>query len=192
MLRASVGNSPVIVLADYPDSEEALALFAAGVRAYCNTHATAANLRQVARAVQSGGLWIGAALMERLIAATRAALSVMPSARRPMDDGASVSVKRLETLTGREKEVALIVASGASNKEIARNLGITERTVKAHVGSVFEKLQARDRLHLALIMNGHRPSSSHTVSVRMPTAVKTRDRLQGKAAFPSPAQSPSG
>jgi DNA-binding NarL/FixJ family response regulator len=171
-LRASVGNSPVIVLADYPDDTEALALFAAGVRAYCNAHATAANLRQVARSVQAGGLWIGAALMERLLASTRIALSVMPSSGLAEVEGATLSAKRMATLTSRESEVAMIVAGGASNKEAARHLGITERTVKAHVGAVFEKLQARDRLDLLLIVNGHRPNSGPAAGLRQPAAAK--------------------
>lgn len=64
----------------------------------------------------------------------------------------------MATLTRREQEVASAVANGSSNKEIARQLGITERTVKAHTGSVFQKLNARDRLHLALMVNGQRPS----------------------------------
>ncbi len=59
-----------------------------------------------------------------------------------------------QTLTEREREVAKAVAQGASNKEIARQLDITERTIKAHVGAILEKLGARDRLQLSLIVNG--------------------------------------
>jgi len=55
-----------------------------------------------------------------------------------------------EKLTEREREVALAVSRGASNKEVARQLGITERTVKAHVSIIFTKLAVQDRLHLAL------------------------------------------
>ena len=61
------------------------------------------------------------------------------------------------TLTEREREVARAVARGAANKEIARELAITERTVKAHVGAILEKLGARDRLQLSLIVNGVEP-----------------------------------
>lgn len=156
VLRKATEASPVIVLSNRPDNEEALALFSAGVRGYCNAHATAANLRQVANVVQAGGLWIGEALMQRLLAATQAAMSRVPVATPATDESTGASAGRLSVLTKRELEVARTVAGGASNKEIARQLGITERTVKAHVGAVFQKLRVRDRLHLALVVNGQR------------------------------------
>lgn len=157
-LRQLVGATPVIVLANYPDDDEALALFSAGIRGYCNAHATAANLRQVAKVVQAGGLWIGEALMQRLLASTQVAMSRMPIEGLPGDDAARGIADRLSALTEREREVARAVANGSSNKEIARQLDITERTIKAHTGSIFQKLKVRDRLHLALIVNGQRSS----------------------------------
>lgn len=157
-LRQAVGTARVIVLTNQPDNEEALAIFSAGARGYCNAHATAANLRQVAKVVQAGGLWIGEALMQRLLAATQAAMSRLPVDALPASKATRAAADRLASLTGREYEVARTIANGSSNKEIARQLGITERTVKAHVGAVFQKLDARDRLHLALIINGQRPT----------------------------------
>ncbi|MBK7686047.1 MAG: helix-turn-helix transcriptional regulator [Rhodocyclaceae bacterium] len=65
------------------------------------------------------------------------------------------SISGFANLTAREQQVACAVAGGASNKEVARTLNITERTIKAHVSAIFQKLGARDRLHLSLIMNGH-------------------------------------
>lgn len=153
-LNRTVGSARIIVLANHPDDEQALTLFASGIRGYCNAHATAANLRQVAGVVQAGGLWIGEALMKRLLASTRVAMSRMPAAALPESATTPVVADRLAMLTKREQEVACSIAKGASNKEIARQLGITERTVKAHTGSVFQKLNARDRLHLALMVNG--------------------------------------
>lgn len=153
-LRARAGDVAIIALADSPQDDEALALFAAGIRGYCNAHATAANLRRVARVVRDGGLWIGSALMQRLLVATQAALARRTEVLHDADDGAA----RLALLTSREREVAGSIAQGCSNKEAARRLAITERTVKAHVGSILGKLKARDRLHLVLLLNGHRSS----------------------------------
>jgi DNA-binding NarL/FixJ family response regulator len=84
--------------------------------------------------------------MQRLVSAT-SRLQAADSTVSPPDESWS------NGLTDREKEVARTLARGASNKEIARSLDITERTVKAHVGAVLEKLQVRDRLQLSLVVN---------------------------------------
>ena len=148
-VRRKPGAGKCVVLSDQPDDEEALAAFAAAARGYCNTHATPAVLQQVADVVLQGGLWIGESLMQRLLAATARLLP-------PQDMAASAAWSK--SLTGREREITLMVSSGASNKEVARQFGITERTVKAHVGSVLDKLKVRDRLQLALLVNSRRPS----------------------------------
>jgi DNA-binding NarL/FixJ family response regulator len=57
-------------------------------------------------------------------------------------------------LTQREREVAVLAANGASNQAIATDCGISERTVKAHLTAVFEKLNLTDRLQLALRVHG--------------------------------------
>ena len=141
--RKRLGAVPIIVLSDTPNDQEALAAFAAAAKAYCNSHATPEVLTQVASVVWQGGLWIGESLMQRLLQAT----SVTPLV--PVTPKVSWEDK----LTDRENEVARIVASGASNKEIARQLGITERTVKAHITTTLEKLGIRDRLQLALVVH---------------------------------------
>lgn len=141
---------PCVVLSDLPTDEEAIAAFSAGARGYCNTHAFPHVLIQVAAVVLQGGLWIGESLMQRLVSATS---RVQEQAQASRVD-AGVRPGWSEDLTDREKEVAATLAAGASNKEIARALGITERTVKAHVGAILEKLHVRDRLQLSLVVNG--------------------------------------
>jgi len=146
-LASQFGLIPCVVLSDQPTDEEALAAFSAGARGYCNTHATAQLLSQVATVVLQGGLWIGESLMQRLVRATSRLQAGIGITVLPQDETWSIG------LTDREKEVASTLATGASNKEIARSLGITERTVKAHVGAILEKLQVRDRLQLSLVVN---------------------------------------
>jgi DNA-binding NarL/FixJ family response regulator len=58
------------------------------------------------------------------------------------------------TLSPREREVALLVARGLSNKEIARELGLSVGTVKLHIHSIFMKLGAHKRYMLIYLMNG--------------------------------------
>ena len=143
-LRPRLAGRPLLVLADEPTEEGALTALAAGASGYCNGHAAAVVLQQVAMAVENGGVWVGQGLMQRLLVATAQA-----GGGRERDESTWRSA-----LTAREQEAAVLLAKGASNKEIARQLEITERTVKAHVGAMLEKLGARDRLQLSLIING--------------------------------------
>ena len=62
------------------------------------------------------------------------------------------------TLSPREREVALLVARGLSNKEIARELGLSVGTVKLHVHSIFMKLGAHKRYMLIDLMNSSQTS----------------------------------
>ncbi|MDR3298489.1 MAG: response regulator transcription factor [Candidatus Accumulibacter sp.] len=145
LCRQAAGR-PLIVLADEPGEEEALAALGAGAVGYCNGHAAPSVLTQVALTVGNGGVWVGQRLMQRLLASTsRGLAAALPKNSPPA---------WRERLTAREQETALLLAQGDSNKEIARRMEITERTVKAHVGAMLEKLGVRDRLQLALIVNG--------------------------------------
>ncbi len=141
-----LGPIPLIVLSDMPNDQEALAAFSAAARGYCNSHATPEVLQQVASVVEQGGLWIGESLMQKLVLATAGVSS-------PLSPPLPQAVAWETRLTEREREVAKVVAAGASNKEIARELGITERTVKAHLTAILDKLGIRDRLQLALIVH---------------------------------------
>lgn len=135
----------IVVLCDQPTDEGAAAAIAAGAAGYCNTHAAPEVLRQVEVVVANGGLWIGRSLVQRLIGGTAKVLGQRPAGARE---------RWSDRLSEREREVARLVANGASNKEIADRLAITERTVKAHLGAIFEKLEVRDRLQLSLRVNG--------------------------------------
>lgn len=118
----------------------------AGASGYVHYLAAPLVLEQVAQVVAAGGMWLGADLMRQLVLATTRSL---PEAPMEAVNGARAD---LSQLTGRELAVAKLVAAGKTNKEVARELDITERTVKAHLGSAFEKLRVRDRLHLVLVI----------------------------------------
>lgn len=136
-------GSQLIVLSDQPDDEEGLAALNLGAVGYCNASAGQEVLLQIADVVSRNGLWVGPTLLNRLLRQT-AQLQVRTE---PRDNWA-------DSLTPRETEIARAAARGLSNREIAEGLGITERTVKAHLTVIFEKLQLRDRLQLSLHVNG--------------------------------------
>jgi DNA-binding NarL/FixJ family response regulator len=134
----------VVAMSKMPDQREALLAFNAGAKGYCHALSNADTLQQIAVVVRHGGVWVGQDLLARVVTAAEKALA---HETLPATPGA------LDQLSMRERAVALEVAKGATNKEIARRLNITERTVKAHLSSVFNKLNVRDRLQLVLVMN---------------------------------------
>ncbi len=71
------------------------------------------------------------------------------SAAGPAPDGSPTG--RLGALTGREREILLLVAAGCANKEIARRLVISERTARTHVSNILRKLELPSRTHAALV-----------------------------------------
>ncbi len=139
-------GQPLVVLADDPDERIVLEALAAGAAGCCNSHAAPEVLRQVALVVSNGGLWVGQSLLNQLVGATTRRLATLGQVAPAGDWSAPLSE--------REIQVARLVAEGAANKEIAARLAITERTVKAHLTAIFEKLGVRDRLQLSLRVNG--------------------------------------
>ena len=148
-VRAMTPGCPVVILSNLPSEQEGLTAFAAGASGYCNALAVPEMLRQVAAVVEQGGLWVGPDLMKRLFGAISARFGLSAN-----------NATTLAELSPREAQVAQAVARGATNKEIARALSITERTVKAHLSAIFNKLDVRDRLQLSLLVNGVESSAS--------------------------------
>ena len=133
---------PVVAMVGVPGEAEAFSLLNTGVQGYCHFKAAPEQLCEISLVVENGGLWMPPPLMQRFLAlSTRAIPAAAPE------------VHELNDLTARELMVAEQVAHGASNREIAETLEITERTVKAHLSAVFDKLGVRDRVQLALRMN---------------------------------------
>ncbi len=139
----AAAGARVIALSARPQDEEAFALLSEGARGYCHAEAVPEQLQEVAAVVNSGGYWMPPGLVQRLLnaAAQRSVATPQPS------------VDNFDQLTQREYSVAVNVGKGLNNKEIAEALDITERTVKAHLTAIFEKLDLRDRVQLALVVN---------------------------------------
>ncbi len=153
-VRATVSTAagnPVVVLSNIPNDVDGLICLEAGAAGYISALAAPEMLRQVVDVVANGGLWVGPELMMRL----RTALAGQRSAQLESD--------QLAALTRRQKEVALAAAAGVSNKQIARVMGITERTVKAHLSAIFACLKIGNRVQLSNLVNGERPALKATV-----------------------------
>jgi DNA-binding NarL/FixJ family response regulator len=136
-------NPKIVVMTNVPEQAEAALAISEGAVGYCHAYSAAEVLSEVKAVVSHGGIWLGQDLLQYLIGTCRQLVRA-----RPEEVSAALTL-----LTPREREVAQLVSTGFSNKEIARKLNITERTVKAHLSASFERLSVKDRLHLALILN---------------------------------------
>jgi DNA-binding NarL/FixJ family response regulator len=112
---------------------------AAGARGYVLKGVGAHDLLSVVRTVAAGGSYVSPSLAGRLLLAMKA-------------KGAEAAAKSpLETLTEREEDILRLVAGGKSNKEVGRDLGLQEKTVKHYMTSILQKLQVRNRTEAALL-----------------------------------------
>ncbi len=133
-LRSIADPPPVLVLTTFDEDETLWNAIEAGVAGFILKDATALELIAAARAVAGGGAWFDRAVTPRILGAYRS--SVAPAQRQ---------LRRIGMLSERETEVLRHMARGTTNREIAASLYVSEATVKSHVGSIFTKLQVRDR-----------------------------------------------
>ena len=154
LLQAVASHAGIrfVVLSGSPEPAEGLSALDAGAMGYTHSYALPELLREVAMVVEHGGLWAGPDLIKRLVASTSAALARLPEPAHGPGAVAQGYAKAWATLSAREAQVVNHVAQGKSNKEVADTLFVSERTIKAHLGSAFEKLGVRDRLQLALLV----------------------------------------
>jgi DNA-binding NarL/FixJ family response regulator len=128
------GGPPVLVLTTFDDDDVLWGSLQAGAAGFVLKDTPADDLIAAIRMVADGRAWLDSRVTPRVLDAVR-------QTRRRSADG----VPGFEALSEREREVLTLIATGASNPEIARLLFLSERTVKGHVGSIFAKLGARDR-----------------------------------------------
>lgn len=130
-----------------PTDEDGVVLLKAGVRGYANATIDGRLLQTSVASIRRGEVWVSRRVFQRLVDEL---LNGNGVEQRTVDP-------RLLKLTEREREIAEIVAEGSSNKIVAARLNITERTVKAHLTSAFQKTGTRDRLGLSLMIKGESP-----------------------------------
>jgi NarL family two-component system response regulator LiaR len=142
-LNRRVPGTRVIILTSYIDDDRLLPAIRAGAAGYLLKNA---EPQELARAIRT------AAAGEALIDPSVAARLVERLAQDEQRDD-------YESLTAREREVLELIGRGYSNKRIALDLGIAEKTVKTHVSNVLGKLGVADRTQAALYASRLRPRS---------------------------------
>jgi DNA-binding NarL/FixJ family response regulator len=135
-IRRARPSLRLIVIGPEGNDELVLESIIAGARAYLDLTADIAMVREAIEVVTSGSIWAPRRVLSKLIDR----LLKIPDS----------SLTKAPRLTAREKEVLDLILQARSNREIARQLGIEERTVKAHVGRLMRKTGADNRIELSM------------------------------------------
>ncbi|MET3637673.1 DNA-binding NarL/FixJ family response regulator [Curtobacterium oceanosedimentum] len=149
----------VLVLTTFQDDDLVLGALQRGARGFLLKDTPPQQLVEAVRTVAAGRSTLSPSVLDRVIAfAARASTGTERGAAAVATAAADGAAERalLSTLTDRETEVALAVAAGASNAQIASDLFVSLATVKTHVGHVYEKFGVDNRVQLALVVHAAR------------------------------------
>jgi NarL family two-component system response regulator LiaR len=134
-LREEAPGARVIVLTSFLDDDKLLPALRAGAAGYLLKNAEPQDVARAVRAAHAGE-----ALLDPVVAARLVETLAAEDGQEPLD-----------RLTPREREVLVLIGRGFSNKRIANELELSEKTVKTHVGHVLAKLGVTDRTQAAVV-----------------------------------------
>jgi DNA-binding NarL/FixJ family response regulator len=144
-LTARAPATAVLMVTMVDDDDSVFAALAAGARGYVLKDAAADEILAAVKTIAAGGAVFGASVAARILA------------KRPTRTDARQSLTTAEALTAREQDVLTLLADGATNRQIARSLGLSLKTVQNHVSRILDKLQATDRTQAVLRARGINP-----------------------------------
>lgn len=130
----------IVMLTVSEEEEDVLAALKAGARAYILKGTPARELVSILQAVHAGEVYVTPGLAASLLLEMRGAVPESQIPPGPLDE-----------LTDRERQILERVATGCSNKEIAYELHLSEKTVKHYMTNILQKLQVRNRVEAALL-----------------------------------------
>ena len=151
-LREAAPQARILMLTVSEDANDLAAALRGGADGYLLKTIEGDALTVAIQRAMQGDSVIAPEMMSKLVAAYRGAATTAPAASAP---AVSVMEAALASLSPRERDILRGIARGASNKEIARENGIVETTVKIHVQHILRKLDVSSRVHAAVIATEH-------------------------------------
>jgi DNA-binding NarL/FixJ family response regulator len=145
-LSEQFSSIPVLVLSTFDDDEYITQAMQFGAKGYLLKDTAIEEIANAIRTAIKGYTQLGPGLFQKF-------LTTSSQHHYPLSQELATT---LHALSPREKEVLSLIAQGASNKEIAQKLYISERTVKAHVTSILSQLNLRDRTQAAILATQYR------------------------------------
>ena len=130
----------IVMLTVSEREEDVVASLKAGARGYILKGVTARELVRIVQSIHAGEAYVSPALAASLLLEWR-----------DEPDGINTPASPLDELTERERQILELLATGRSNKEIARALDLSEKTVKHYMTNILQKLQVRNRVEAAVL-----------------------------------------
>jgi two-component system response regulator DevR len=143
-IRSELPTTRVVMLTSYPDEEAVLSAIVAGASGYLLKQIRARDLMTALETVGRGGSLLDPAVTEKVLERIRRIAS------------GSQETDELSQLTGQERKILLLVAEGKTNKEIAAEIYLSDKTVKNYVSSILAKLNLERRAQAAAFVAKHR------------------------------------
>jgi DNA-binding NarL/FixJ family response regulator len=147
-LRAETAPPRVVVLTTFHIGDEVIRALRAGADGFLLKDSPPDEILQAIRVVAAGDAMLSPSVTKTVLAHVGDAQAA---------ERLTIAQQRLAGLTEREREVAIAVASGASNAEIGTQLYMSEATVKAHVSRLLAKLAASNRVQIAIVVHDAGP-----------------------------------
>jgi DNA-binding NarL/FixJ family response regulator len=141
-IRAARPETRVIMLTSYPDEEAVLSAIIAGASGYLLKQIRGRDLVSALEAVGRGESLLDSAITEKVLERVRRAAS-------------GSATDELGDLTAQERKILLLVAEGKTNKEIAAEVFLSDKTVKNYVSSILSKLNLQRRAQAAAFVAKH-------------------------------------
>ena len=151
-LREAAPQARILMLTVSEDANDLAAALRGGADGYLLKTIEGDALTVAIQRAMQGDSVIAPEMMSKLVAAYRGATTTAPAASAPVVSAVEAAIA---SLSPRERDILRGIARGASNKEIARENGIVETTVKIHVQHILRKLDVSSRVHAAVIATEH-------------------------------------
>lgn len=128
----------ILALSQNPNLMEGSKLLEVGVKGYVNSRLYDIHLKDAIKTIYDGNVWVYPEFIYSMV--------------KMVSKNTNSQKASLDILTPKEQDVAKLVLDGLSNKQIAQITGVSERTVKAHISSIYSKFNVKDRIGFVIAM----------------------------------------
>lgn len=143
-------NTRFLVMGSNWPEQKQIDVLVHGAAGYCEEAEATLLLKRAVECILKGDIWIRRALVPKVIGVLTGSLNNGHNNHHLSATDIDKFNKMADSLSARELEVANMIRQGENNKTIAQAMNISERTVKAHLSSIFRKFEVDDRLRLAI------------------------------------------